>query len=46
MATSVCVCVAGELSFIHLEFEKSMDHPVKDSKCIVVDAGVELIREI
>ena len=27
---SVCVCVADEFSFVHLEFEKAVDHLGKD----------------
>lgn len=41
---SVCVCVsvADEFSFIHVDFEKAMGHPDGDSKYTVVDTDVEL----
>lgn len=47
-AVHVCVhrCITDELSFIHLEFEKAMDHPDEESQWTLVDIGVELRREI
>lgn len=42
----VRVCLADEFSFLHLDFKKTVDHPGEESQYTVVEADVELRRDI